>query len=61
MRHGHEHTGEWVVLTDGHLFGHTADNAKVSAIVDEARSEGVVTPYVKFIAEDSSPIWMGWL
>ncbi len=61
VQHGHEYSGEWVVLYDGRLLGHTADSAKVSAIVDEARSEGVETPYVKFIAEDSAPIWMGWL
>jgi len=42
-------------------MGHTADSAKVSAIVDEARNEGVETPYVKFIVEDPAPIWMGWL
>ncbi len=61
MQHGHEYSGEWVVLRDGRLLGHTADSAKVSAIMDLARSEGVVTPYVKFIAEDPAPIWMEWL
>ena len=61
VQHGHEYSGEWVVLRDGRLLGHTADSAKVSATVDEARNEGVETPYVKFIAEDPAPIWMGWL
>jgi len=61
VQHGHEYSGEWVVLHGGRLLGHTADSAKVSAIVDEARNEGVATPYVKFIAEDPAPIWMGWL
>ena len=59
VQHGHEYSGEWVVLHDGRLLVHTADSAKVSEIVDEARKEGVETPYVKFIAENSAPIWMG--
>lgn len=59
VQHRHEYSGEWIVLRNGRLFGHTADSAKVSAIVDEARNEGVVTPYVKFITEDPAPIWMG--
>ena len=61
VQHRHEYPGEWVVLHRGRLLGHTADSAKVAAIVDLARNEGIETPYVKFIAEDSAPIWMGWL
>lgn len=61
VQHGHEYSGEWVVLRDGRLLGHTADSAELSSIVDKARKEGVETPYVKFIAEDSTPIWMAWL
>ena len=59
VQHGHEYSGEWVVLRDSRLLGHTVDSAKVSAIVDEARNEGVEIPFVKFIAEDPAPIWMG--
>lgn len=61
VQHGHEYSGEWVVLRNGRLLRHTADSAKLSAIVDEARNQGVATPYVKFIAENLEPIWMGWL
>ncbi|MEW6209747.1 MAG: hypothetical protein AB1631_15395 [Acidobacteriota bacterium] len=42
-------------------MGHTRDSGGVTAIVEKARDEGIVTPYVKFISKDSEPIWMGWL
>jgi hypothetical protein len=61
VQHRHEYPGEWVVLGEGRLLGHTSDSATVSSIVDEARKEGVETPYVKFIADDSASIWIGWL
>jgi hypothetical protein len=44
VQHRHEYSGEWVVLHAGRLMWHTADSAKVSAIVNHARNEGAVTP-----------------
>lgn len=49
------------MLGDGDLVGHSADSRDVVAIVANARAQGIETPYVKFITEDSEPIWMGWL
>ena len=45
----------------GELVGHSADRAEVGAIVGKARARGIETPYVKFLSDDSEPIWMGWL
>lgn len=61
LQHGHLYVGEWVVLGDGDLVGHSADSCDVVAIVANARARGIETPYVKFVSEDSEPIWMGWL
>lgn len=61
LQYGHLYVGEWVVLRDGDLLGHSADSSHVSAIVEKARAQGIETPYVKFVSEDSEPIWMGWL
>ena len=61
LQHGHRYLGEWVVLADGTLLGHSADGKEIDAIVEKARAEGIETPYVKFVSEDSEPIWMGWL
>ncbi len=61
LQHGHEYCGQWVVLGDGRLIGHTRDNSEVAVIVNQARREGIQTPYVKFISEDSELVWMGWL
>jgi hypothetical protein len=60
-QHGHLYVGEWIVLGDGDLVGHSADSADVDAIVENARAQGIATPYVKFVSADSEPIWMGWL
>ena len=61
LQHGHEYIGQWVVLGDGRLIGHTADSSEVAAIVASARGEGILLPYVKFVDDESEPIWMGWL
>jgi hypothetical protein len=61
LQHGREYAGQWIVLGDGRLIGHTSDNSQVAAIVDKARAEGIRAPYVKFISDESEPIWMGWL
>lgn len=61
VRHGHEYVGEWVVLGDGDLVGHSSDRAEVRAIVEEARARGIQIPYVKFLNGESEPICMGWL
>lgn len=61
LQHRQLYAGEWVVLGDGDLVGHSADGEVVAAIVEEARGRGIETPYVKFLSEDSDPIWMGWL
>lgn len=61
LRHRDEYKGEWVVLSDDRLVGHTADAAEVSQIVAKAREQGILVPYVKFVSEASEPLWMGWL
>jgi hypothetical protein len=60
LQHGHEYRGQWVVVGNGRLIGHTADKSEVASIVDSARAEGIRAPYVKFVSNDSEPIWMGW-
>lgn len=61
LQHLHLYLGQWVVLGDGDLVGHSADGADVDAIVEKARASGIETPYVKFLGVDSEPIWMGWI
>jgi len=61
LQNRHLYVGEWVVLGDGVLVGHSADASEVTAIVEKDRARGIETPYVKFVSEDSEPIWMGWL
>jgi hypothetical protein len=61
LQHRHQYAGEWVVLGDGDLVGHSSDSEVVAAIVEKARARGIETPYVKFLGEDSESIWMGWL
>jgi len=53
--------GQWVVLDGDRLVGHTADPEAVKGIYDQARAEGVCSPFVKLIPMDDEPIWMGWL
>jgi hypothetical protein len=59
LQHGHQYLGQWVVLGDGRLVGHTADSSEVDSIVARARAEGIHVPYVKFVSDESEPIWMG--
>lgn len=61
QKHGPEYVGEWVVLSEGQLVGHTADSHEVAAIAVRARAQGIHFPYIKFISDQSKPIWMGWL
>jgi len=61
LAHRDEYRGQWVVLDGDRLVGHTADPEALKAIFDQARAEGVRSPYVKRIELDDEPIWMGWL
>ena len=61
LQHSHEYRGQWVVLGNGGLVGHTADKSEVASIAGRARAEGIRAPYVKFVSDDWEPIWMGWL
>jgi len=61
LQHGQEYVGEWIVLGDGRLIGHTANGDELAAIVDKARAQGIRAPYVEFVSGESEPIWMGWL
>jgi len=61
LQHGQEYVGQWIVLGEGRLIGHTADGDELLAIVERARAEGIRVPYVKFVSRESEPIWMGWL
>jgi len=56
-----KYRGQWVVLDQDRLIGHTANPDEVAAIIQHARDEGVRSPFVKLIPEDDEPIWMGWL
>jgi predicted DNA-binding antitoxin AbrB/MazE fold protein len=56
-----KYRGQWVVLDQDHLIGHTVNADEVAAIIQRARDEGVRSPFVKLIPEDDEPIWMGWL
>lgn len=60
-QHQNDYRGQWVVLDGDRLVGHTPDGDTLVAIVEQARSEGVESPFVHFINEDSEPIWMAWL
>jgi len=60
LQHAHRYIGQWVVLDGDRLVGHTDDSRQVAAIVEMARAEGILTPYVKFVSDKSGPIWMGW-
>jgi len=56
-----KYRGQWIVLDGDRLVGHTTDPEGVKVIYDQARAEGVRTPFVKLIPMDDEPIWMGWL
>jgi predicted DNA-binding antitoxin AbrB/MazE fold protein len=56
-----KYRGQWIVIDQDRLIGHTANPNEVTAIIQRARDEGVRSPFVKLIPEDDEPIWMGWL
>ena len=55
--HAKEYVGEWVVLDGARLIGHGIDPRP---IVAEARSAGVQSPFVHFVAANSDPFMGGW-
>jgi predicted DNA-binding antitoxin AbrB/MazE fold protein len=55
-----KYRGQWIVLDQDRLIGHTANPEALKAIFDQARAEGVRAPFVQFINEDPEPIWMMW-
>ena len=61
VRHGHDYVGEWIVVGQGRLIGHTANGDELPALVNKARTEGIHAPYVEFVGGETEPIWMGWL
>jgi hypothetical protein len=54
-----KYRGQWIVLDGDRLVGHTTDPEGVKVIFDQARAEGVRTPFVKLIPMDDELIWMG--
>ena len=48
--------GEWVVLKDGELIGHSKDGIELARAV---RSQGVKSPFIAFIPEEDLP-WAGF-
>lgn len=59
-QHRDEYRGRWVVLDGDRLIGHAATAAEATVFVEQARAEGVRSPYVKLIPLDDEPIWMMW-
>lgn len=53
-----KYKGEWVVLDGSRLVGHGSDPRP---IVAKARSEGVITPFVEFIRDETEPFTGAWL
>ena len=56
-----KYRGQWVVLDQDRLIGHTANPDEVAAIIQQARDEGVRAPFVEKIRLDDEPVWMAWL
>jgi hypothetical protein len=54
----HQYIGKWVVL-DGEKFIGASENPK--DLVEQARSEGVEIPFVKFIEDETEPFSGTWL
>jgi len=48
--------GEWVILKDGELIGHSKDGVELARAV---RSQGVKSPFIAFIPEEDLP-WAGF-
>ena len=59
-QHRDEYRGQWVVLDGDRLVGHAASATAATVFVEQARAEGVRSPYVKLIPMDDEPIWMMW-
>ena len=59
-QHRDEYRGQWVVLAGDRLVGYAATAAEATAFVEQARAEGVQTPFIKLIPQDDEPVWMGW-
>lgn len=57
-QHRHEYIGQWVVLDKDRLVGFGPDPRP---IVAQARAEGVLTPFVELIRDESEPFMGGWL
>ncbi len=57
-QHRREYVGNWVVLDGDRLIG-CGDDPR--PIVEQARGEGVRTPFVEFIRDESEPFMGGWL
>ena len=58
VRNRREYIGKWIVLDGGRLVGFGDDPRP---IVEQARAEGVETPFVELIQDDSEPFMGGWL
>ncbi len=48
--------GEWVILKDGELVGHSKDGVELARAV---RLQGVKSPFIAFIPEEDIP-WAGF-
>lgn len=59
--HQNDYRGQWVVLDGDRLIGHAATADEVTPFVEQARAEGVRSPFIKLIPLDDEPIWIGWL
>jgi hypothetical protein len=53
-----KYRGQWVVLDGDRLVGHAATTAEATVFVEQARAEGVRSPFVQLIPLDDEPIWM---
>ncbi len=56
--HRQEYVGQWVVLDGERLVGAGDDPSR---LIEQARSEGVTTPFVEFIRDTSIPFLGGWV
>lgn len=61
LAHRDEYRGQWIVLDGDRLVGHSANPDQVDAFVEQARQQGVRSPYIELIPLDDEPIWAGLL
>ena len=59
--HRDEYRGQWIVLDGDRLVGHSANPDDIDAVVEQARREGVRSPFIKLIPLNNEPIWLGLL